>query len=483
MSVRSEAIGAVRWTAVAAAARALLQFLQLAVLSRLLAPSDYGLMAMVSVVLNIAMLFVDFGINSAYVQRRDVTELQRSTLFWLNTIMGATAALVTVVLSPLLSSFFGDERLTRLIQWSSLIFLIGSLGQQLRMTAEKQLLFRQVVLLEVFAGVGGFMAAVTVALRGGGVYSLVVASLVTTLITTVSAWLFLARGWRPQWRLDLSEARSFLGFGGAMVGNGLVNQINLSIDLLLGGRLLPAAQLGLYSLPRSLVLQMQFLINPIITRVGFPLIAQLQHDIPRVRTVYLKTLRMTSSVNAPMYIGIAAFSREIVSLLLGDAWNQSIGLLCTLAIWGFFRSTLNPVGSLLTGMGRAHLSLIWNVGMTLTILPILWFGARYGAQGLSWGLVVFSLVIIVPSWVVLVRPTCGAGLVEYMDACLRPLWITLVSVAPAWLLSRFVAVDFVRLLLALLISVPLYLCISWWFNREWVGAMRSLVTGKSLGAT
>ncbi len=135
-----------------------------------------------------------------------------------------------------------------------------------------------------------------------------------------------------------------------MLLNNVINHVNATIDLVLGGRMLGASQLGLYSVPRNLLLQVQGMVNPIFTRVGFPLIASIQHDKERVKQVYLKTMNMTASVNAPIYVAIAVFAPEIVWLLLGPNWTDTAPLIRVLALWGLLRSFGNPVGSLLFGL-------------------------------------------------------------------------------------------------------------------------------------
>ena len=475
MTLKQRTFSAVRWTTAAAVARALLQLAQIVVLARLLAPEDYGLMAMVSVVLGFASIFADMGVNSAYLQRQNVTLEQRSSLFWLNVGMSIVLTLIVLAISPLLAHFFGDERLTPLLMLAASTFVIGALGQQVRMTSEKALDFRPVVLVQIAAAILGFSAALAAAFSGWGVYALILGAIVTTGFSTVLAWLFLAHGWRPMWRFQLSDVRSYLGFGGALVANNIVNEFNRSVDLLLGGRMLAASALGMYSLPRQLVFQIQGMVNPIITRVGFPLIAQVQKDIPQVRAIYLKTLNMTAATNAPLYMGIAFFAPEVVHIVFGTKWLAAADLLSLLAIWGFFRSTGNPVGSLLLGMGRADLSLKWNLGILCLLPPVLWVGSKYGTLGLAWSMLGFSVVMFVPGWFVLVRPLCKARLLEYAVAALRPLFIAVAGIAPAYFLTAQVTNAYLHISLAILISAPLYLALSYLLNREWLVAMVHLL--------
>jgi O-antigen/teichoic acid export membrane protein len=475
VKLKQRTFSAVRWTTTATVARTLLQLAQIAVLARMLAPEDYGLMAMVGVVLGFAGIFADMGVNSAYIQRQDVTPEQRSSLFWLNVCMSSVLTLLVLMLSPLIAHFFGDVRLSHLLMLAATTFVISALGQQLRMNAEKELDFRAVVLQEVAAAFLGFAAAVAAAFAGWGVYALILGGIVGTVSSTILAWLFLARGWRPMWCFRLSDVRSYLGFGGALVANNLVNEFNRSVDLLLGGRMLAAAALGLYSLPRQVVFQIQGTVNPIITRVGFPLIAQVQDDIPRVRAIYLKTLNMTTATNAPLYVGIAFFAPEVVRIMMGDKWLAAADLLRLLSLWGFLRSTGNPVGSLLLGMGRADLSLKWNLGMLFVVPPVLWVGAKSGTMGLAWALLVFTILMFVPGWFVLVRPLCKAGLLEYIVTALLPLLIAVASIAPAYFLTAQIANVYLHLGMAVFISAPLYLVLSYWLNRDWTVAMMHLV--------
>jgi O-antigen/teichoic acid export membrane protein len=481
VTLKHRTFSAVRWTTTAAVARTLLQLAQVAVLARMLAPEDYGLMAMVNVVLGFAGIFADMGVNSAYVQRQDVTQEHRSSLFWLNVGISGTLTLLVLVFSPLIARFFGDIRLSPLLMLAAGTFVISALGQQVRMTAEKALDFRPVVLLEVAAALLGFAAAVTAAFAGWGVYALIFGGIIAAVSGTMMAWLFLTRGWRPMWRFRLADVRSYLSFGGALVVNNMVNEFNRSIDLLLGGRMLPAAALGLYSLPRQIVFQIQGTVNPIITRVGFPLISQVQDDIPRVRTIYLKTLNMTAATNAPLYVGIAFFAPEVVRIMLGDKWLAAADLLRVLAVWGFLRSTGNPVGSLLRGMGRADLELKWNLGMLFVVPPVLWVGSQFSTIGLAWALLGFVVLMFVPGWFVLVRPLCHAQLWAYSVAALRPLLIAVASIAPAYYLTEQIGNVYLHMTAAVAISAPLYLVLSYLVNREWVVAMMQLAApGRSV---
>ncbi|WP_132999540.1 MOP flippase family protein [Luteimonas arsenica] len=475
MNLRRRAFSAVRWTTLGMASKAVLQVAQVAVLARLLLPADYGLMAMATVIIGLARVFADFGLNSAFLQRRDVTENQRSSLFWLNMLLSVGLMLLVVAGSPLFARFYSEPRVAPLIALASLAFPVSALGQQVRVAAEKALAFQKVMLIEMVAALSGFLVAVLAALEGWGVYALIAGSLCGAAITTGLNWILLSNGWRPAIRMRVDEVRSFLGFGGALVASNLVNYLNSAIDLILGGRLLAATHLGLYSVPRNLTLQVQFVVNPIISRVAFPLMAEVQNDLARVRSVYLQTLKMTASINAPAYLTICFFAPEVIHIVLGPKWESAADILRILAIWGAIRSTANPVGSLLLGVGRADLAFKWNLALLGVVPPIVWVGSKFGTEGIAASLLCAQLLLFVPNWYFLVRKACGATLLEYINACVRPFLLAVLAVSGGYFAAHGISNPLWRLAAGIGVAGPAYIGISWFANHDWLRAVMELL--------
>lgn len=466
MTLARRTYSAASWTTAATVTRAVLQLLQVAVLARFLSPADYGLMAMVTVALSYAALFSDMGLSTAFVQRQQISQEERSSLYWLSVAVGGVLMLLVMAISPLAAIFFKEPQLVPMMLLVATNFLVIALGQQLRMDAEKSLNFRPVAIIEILAGLVGFGVAVLTAWLGWGVYALVAAAIISAWLSMILSWLVLAQGWRPAWRLRWDEVRWFVQFGGTMVLNNLINHVNATVDLVLGGRMLGASELGLYSVPRNLIFQVQGMINPVFTRVGFPLIASIQHDKERVKQVYLKTMNMTASVNAPIYVSIAVFAPEIVWLLLGPNWPQAAPLMRVLALWGLLRSFGNPVGSLLFGLGHVKLSAKWNVGLLLIVPPVVWFGSQWGAVGMAWAMAGLMAALFVPGWAILIRPTCSAGLLEYSKQILLPTLCALIAGVIAWQVSEKFDADWLRLGSGLTFGAIVYVLLSSLFNRD-----------------
>jgi O-antigen/teichoic acid export membrane protein len=215
--------------------------------------------------------------------------------------------------------------------------------------------------------------------------------------------------------------------------------------------------------------------NPIVTRVGLPVMAKTQHDKTFLKSVYLKTMRMTASVNFPIYLVLAAFSRDAVVLVFGKRWIDSAPLLVLLAIFGMFRSCGNPAGSLLLAVGKADLSFRWSLAMFFVVFPVLWGASHFHIIGLAAGQAVLMIGMVVPMWYFLIRPNCGARLGEYMLTLLSPLFAALIAVLLGYLAVSCLTAPLWRLTFAALVALPVYLAVSSVVNRSWLMAMRQLI--------
>ena len=475
MTLKRQTYSAVRWTATATFGRAGLQFIQFAILARLLTPDDFGLAALAMAMMALAQIFADMGISNAIIHRRKVSHEELSSLYWLNVMTGILLTFLFIVLSPFVASYYAEPRLQPVLAVTSVIFIFNAVGYQLRVIAEKELRFAPLARLELISTVLGFTAAVAVALAGGGVYALVASVVVYSAAACGLSWRWLALGWRPFWRMRFVEIRGFIGFGAYMIGNNLLNAIKTQADVLLGGRAFGAGTLGFYVLPRDLSLRIAGTINPVVTRVGLPVMSRLQDDRERLKSVYLQTLRMTASVNFPIYLALAVFAPEVVSLLFGSRWLESVPVLRILALWGLVRSTGNPVGSLLMAVGKARLSFLWNLGTTAIIVPALWLGLQYGVQGLAWALLATQVVLVIPIWFILVRPSSGASFREYQKPLVIPLLVAAGAVAVAHLAALPFEADYARLPAGLLAGGGAYFLFSKRFNRAWFAAMRQMI--------
>lgn len=479
MSLKQKTFSGVRWTTFSFLVRALLHLVQVVTLARLLEPADFGLIAIVMAIMAFLQMFSDAGVSSAIIHFQNITREQFSSLYWLSVAASLGIALLVALLSPLVATFFGQHALQPLLMLAALTLIISSLGQQIRIVAQKNMRFSELAKVDVTGSLSSLVTVVTVAFLGGGAYSLVAGSMMSAVVITLVVWWKLADGWRPQFRMRLGEIGEFVKFGSYMVGNNLVNVFNSQVDILLGGRLLGSHAIGLYSVPKDLSQNISDVINSIVTKVGFPVMAMAQEDVERLKRIYLSIIRMTASVNFPIYIAIGLYAPEVVHFTLGEKWQESTPLLMILAFWALLRSTGNPIGSLLMARGRAKLSFQWNTLLVLIIPPVLWVGGEFGAVGLASAALLTQLFLLVPVWLFLVRPLCGAGLVEYLSQFTTPFVIALIAGFIGFECANIFVRPDMRMIVGFISHFVFYILLSYRFNKIWLLTIREMIIGRS----
>ena len=397
MSLKKRAFSGVVWTSTSTVITTIVQFVQLAVLARLLNPSDFGLMGMVMVVIGFAQAFADMGVSNAIIYRQETSSNQLSSLYWLNIFAGMIVFGLLLALSPLIVKFYGEPRLSGLIIWAALIFLIIPIGQQFQILLQKELQFERLAKVEVVGATLGMGVSIITAWKGQGVFALIWGQLVNT---TCQATLLASLGWatwRPTFRFRLDDLKDYLDFGLYQMGERSINYFAWNMDKLLIGKLLGSEPLGFYNLAYQLMIRPISLLNPIITRVAFPVFSTLQNDDLKLKSGYLKVIKAIAFLNLPIYIGLFVVAKPLITVLLGSGWIPVISVFKILVWLGIFYSLSNPVGSLLLAKGRADIGFWFNTFAILVYAIAIYIGSHWGIQGIAWSLLSSAILILFPA--------------------------------------------------------------------------------------
>jgi O-antigen/teichoic acid export membrane protein len=233
--------------------------------------------------------------------------------------------------------------------------------------------------------------------------------------------------------------------------------------------------MGTYTVPRNLSLRLaNSFVNPVVTRVGLPIMAKLKDDKAALKSVYLQTLRMTSSINFPVYAALAIWSNEVVTIILGGKWKAAAEFLRIFAMWGMVRSVANPLGSLLYSTGHVKPAFWWNFVMVFILPLLLWCGASAdGIHGLAITMLAVQIGIFYPMYRLLVRPACGASFREYAAPLIPPFIATVAASAMALLAAAFLPSPW-AFPVGIAVFGMAYLAVSASINAQWVRAMVEL---------
>ena len=212
------------------------------------------------------------------------------------------------------------------------------------------------------------------------------------------------------------DLNKFLRIGLFQLGGQSANFFNRNLDVLIIGKFFSQEILGGYSLAKQLVFRPAQVINPILTKVAAPALAKFQNDLDLLKYNYLRLVNIVSSVNFMIYLLLAVFAPVVIEIFYGDGYNNIIILVRIFCIYMFFRSTLNPIGSLVVATGRTDIEFVWNIILLVFMPIVVYLGSTFGIVEVTIGLTLWITLLFLPSWYFLVRKMTGATLQEYIEA-------------------------------------------------------------------
>jgi O-antigen/teichoic acid export membrane protein len=478
MSLKQKAVSGVKWTAVSTIFSTFFQVVRIVVLGRLLAPEDFGLMAMMVVVTGFAGIFGEMGLGSAIIQRPNPTKNELSSLYWANVFFGFIVYGFLFAITPFVAALYSTPELKTMLPIASLTFLFIPWGNQFRALLQKELLFKKLSCIEIISSGLGTTTAVILAVSGWGVWALVYAQLMESGFRTM--WLCWI-GWRwptkPGLHFAYQDMKGYLGFGLNQVGAMSINYFNSRTDQLVIGALLGPEALGFYSMAFNLVMMPVQKINPILTRVAFPVFAQVQHDRARLKRGYLKMLNILTTVNAPVLMGFAAVAPMAVPLILGEKWTPIVHVVQVLCFYSLIRSTGNPGGSLVMAIGRSDIEFYWNLGLLFIVPATVYSSGLIGQsiESISWALVGVQLLLLNLWYFLVVKRIFGSIFTEYFATMLKPAIISFAMFVCIYYMISFFSVSFVFLGAAVLLGGALFLVMEILFDRKNVKSILEFV--------
>ena len=390
MSLRQRALAATTWSGADILVRQGLQFAVSVALARLLAPEDFGTIALLYLFTGVASVFVDSGFSAALIQRQDVSHEDESTVFWFNLLIGALAALLLAAAAPAIARFYGTPVIKPLTLVMAACVFIGALGAIHGTLLTKRLDFRSQMKVGVVASVASGAVAVWLAATGWGVWALAAQLLVSAVLTTLLLWV--VNPWRPKFVFSVVSARKLFGFGGYMLASGLLDMVYTRMYTVLIGRLFGVRELGYYNRADGTKQLPAGVLAGILSRVSFPVFSQAAGDPARLCNGVRMSVRMIMLVNVPAMIGMAAVAEPLVITLFGAEWAPAVPILKVLCLAGIFWPLHVINLNVLMAMGHSRLMFRLEVVKKLVGIPLLIAGVKFGVMGVAWSTVIFGLL-------------------------------------------------------------------------------------------
>lgn len=383
------------WTFLEQLGRRGISVLVTILLARFLAPGDFGLIAMVSVFFAFANALMDAGFRQALVRKKEVTQADYATMFYVNITLGLVAYSILFLFAPAIASFYNEPRLLVLVRVVGLVVIINSFQLVQVVDLTRRLDFRTQFAVTVPSGIISGATAVLMAWKGAGVWSLVAQMLISPVLITASLWA--VNRWRPTLEFSSESFKELFGFGSKIFLSGLLDILFRNIYVIVIAKLFSPTMTGYYFFAtkiRDIILD-QFSYS--VQRVTFPALSSVQDDDQRLKNGFRKVIQATTYLIFPAMIFMAVLARPLFTVFLNPKWIPAVPFLQLICAAGLVYPLHIVNLNILQVKGRSDLFLYLEIVKKIMIACVLLVSSRYGIKAILVGQIVTSILAYIPN--------------------------------------------------------------------------------------
>ena len=454
------------------------QFVQLIIqilIARILSPDDFGIIGMIAIFIAIAQSFIDSGFSNALIRKRDRTDIDNSTVFYFNIVVGAVFYLLLYLCAPAIAKFYNTPILVPVTRIVGLGVIFNSLAvvQRANLTAKvdfKTQAKASLISVIISGGCGLFLAY-----KGFGVWSLVAQTLLNGGCNTIFLWIFAK--WYPKWVFSWKSFREMFSFGSKLLLSGLMDTLYKNIYTIVIGKFYSAGDLGYFTKANQLASFPSSNITGILQRVTYPLLCENQGNLEVLRTRYRTFLRLSAYVVFPLMVGLAVLAEPFIETLLTDKWIAAVPLLqllCLSMMWYPIHAiNLN----LLQVQGRSDLFLRLEVVKKIVGISILCITIPMGVVWMCVGKIVVTIIALIIN-THYTGKLIGLGFLKQMRDLLPSLVYSFLMGAAVMLITMVVDNNLLQIIIGIAVGVVVYFVMSKITRSEEYNTLMSLVHKK-----
>lgn len=389
-SLATKTISGIIWMSFGKGSQAILQFVVLIVLARLLSPYDFGIMNAALVIISFASIFSMIGVGPAIIQRSNLNEFHIRTGFTITIIIGALFTIMMYIFSSFIAKFFNMQELSVVLKVLSSVFIIHGFGVVAESLIQRNLKFKLYVRITIVSYLIYAVIGIIHSLLGFNYWSLVIAYLSQSLAQTIL--LILTQRHNMKILIHWRSLKELFYFGGGFTLARISNEIALQADNLVVGKGLGAESLGLYSRAYQLMIMPANLFGQVIDKVLFPAMSQIQSNQDKLTFSFRMGLAAVSLLTIPTSVFLFIFSKEIVLILFGEKWLELSPILQVLSLGLLFRTGYKISDSVAKATGAVYKRAWRQIIYATAVFAGSLIGLKWGLIGVSYGVLVAIII-------------------------------------------------------------------------------------------
>ena len=385
--------------------------LRLSILTRFLDKSDFGIVAVLTLILGLTAMLSDMGFATVIMHKQDINRRQFSSLFWIQLAVYSVLYLVIICFTEPISLFYNEPILGYLIPLSLLDLLFTGFGKLYETVLQKNFQFKIIAIRNIVSCVLSLLLAVLLAIMGCGVYTLVISTLFATAFLSVWNFVLGQKHIKLQFCCSIKENIPLIKIGLYQTGTQIVDYLCTKLDVLIIGKFLGMDALGLYNLSKEFIFRFIQIINSIVNRVLTPAFSKIQNDKERMCMTYCYVMRSLTSLTFPVLTIVSILSLQIIEVLYGSGYTDAGFLTAILTLASVGTAVGNPVRNIIIATGRTDLTFKYIWIRSIFTIPCVYFCSLYSIEMVALGQVLLSIIDYYLQWRMEIKPSIGLSFI------------------------------------------------------------------------
>ena len=404
MDNKKTVISGAKWMSISTIVSSLVVILRLSILAHFLEKSDFGIVAILTFIHGLTIMFSDMGFATVVLHKQDLKKSEFSSLFWIQMLVYTVLYLIMICFTHPISIFYSEPLLHILLPLSLVDLFFTAFGKLYEAVLQKNFQFRVIALRNIISNVLALALAIILALVGCGVYTLVYSTLFGSLFLAIWNFVIGQKHIKLQFHCSIKEVMPLVKIGLYQTGTSIIDYFCSKLDVLIIGKLLGMETLGVYNLCKELIYRFIQSVNSIVNKVMSPVFSRMQNDISSFRKSYCVTLSKLTSLTFAALTLIAALSTQIITILYGSSYEDAGLLTALLSCVAMGTAIGNPVSSIIVASGRTDLPFKFVWLRALYTAPCIYICSLYSIYLVAVGQIVLMILDYIFQSIIEVRP-------------------------------------------------------------------------------
>lgn len=392
MSLKKQTIHSAVWTFIDSFFAGGVTFIAGLILARILGPTEFGLIGMISIFMAIGTSLVDSGLSASLIRTKNTDSTDYSTVFIANLVMSVVIYGILFFVSPYIAAFYQQPILTNITRLYCFGFILSALSAVQLAILNKDMRFKRITQFNIPSTLLGVGVGVGLGYLGYGVWSIVWMYLVTQGFKSVLLWSF--SSWKPSFLLSKTKLKYHYNFGYKLMLSGLLDQIFNNLYNVVIGKFYSAQTLGYFERAKTFNSYPSLVLSSVIGKVTYPMLSKIQDEPQRISKAYRSILQVTFFVIAPAMLGAAAVAKPLFLLILGEDWLPAVPFFQILSL-SFMLYPIHAFNiNVLKVYGRSDLFLKLEIYKKLVVTLSVIIAFQFGIYALVWSAVFTSFIAL-----------------------------------------------------------------------------------------